>query len=238
MKKLKKLNKLLFIPLFFTAGQSFGQSQPQTQAQTSQIVINAEGKIKVIPDQVFISVSVESTGVKATDVKRENDIAIEKVLTFIQKNQIPKGDFSTEQVSLNQQYDYEGKKKSFNATQTIHITLRDLSKYEKLMEGIVEVGVNRIDQVEFKSSKINEYLIDARKLAIKNAKQKANDYLSELPGQKLGKAIMISETENHFYPTSRGFFKAEATSMDAPRETLAVGELEVNATVTVTFLIE
>ena len=107
------------------------------------------------------------------------------------------------------------------------------------MEGIVEVGVNRIDNVEFKSSKIAGYLIEARKLAIKNAKQKATDYISELPGQKVGKEISINEIESSFYPVAVASYKADAVAaMDMPKETLAIGELEVQCNVTVSFLLE
>lgn len=210
------------------------------QNQIPQITVSAEGKIKVIPDQVFISVSVESSGAKASEVKKENDKSIDKVLSFIKKMNLPSTDYTTQQVSLNQEYDYEaGNKKDYVASQTINILLKDLSKYEDLMEGIVEVGVNRIDNVEFKSSKISSYLIEARKLAIINAKQKANDYISELPGQKVGKVISINEIESNFYPVAMASYKNEAVAaMDSPRETIAIGELQVQCNVTVSFILE
>ena len=209
------------------------------QNQIPQITVNAEGKIKIVPDQVFISVSVETSGIKASDVKKDNDKSVDKVLSFIKKMNLPVSDYTTQQVSLNQRYDYENKKKEYEASQTITILLKDLSKYEDLMEGIVEVGVNQIDNVEFKSSKMAGYLIEARKLAIKNAKQKANDYISELPGQKVGKVISINEMESGFYPVVAASYKVDAVAaMDAPRETLAIGELEVQSNVTVSFLLE
>ena len=209
------------------------------QNQPPQITVNAEGKIKIVPDQVFISVSVETSGTNASDVKKDNDKSVDKVLSFIKKMNLPVTDYTTQQVSLNQSYSYENKKKEYEASQTINILLKDLSKYEDLMEGIVEVGVNQINNVEFKSSKMAGYLIEARKLAIKNAKQKANDYISELPGQKVGKVISINEMESNFYPMVTASYKADAAvAMDAPRETLAIGELEVQSNVTVSFLLE
>jgi uncharacterized protein YggE len=208
------------------------------QNQIPQITVNAEGKIKIVPDQVFISVSVETSGIKASDVKKDNDKSVDKVLSFIKKMNLPVSDYTTQQVSLNQRYDYENKKKEYEASQTITILLKDLSKYEDLMEGIVEVGVNQIDNVEFKSSKMAGYLIEARKLAIKNAKQKANDYISELPGQKVGKVISINEMESNFYPGIVNIKSDAVAAMDAPSETLAIGELEVQSNVTVSFLLE
>jgi uncharacterized protein YggE len=76
--------------------------------------------------------------------------------------------------------------------------LRDLSQYDALMEGLVNEGVNKIDNV-FSVFKISTIPVRARKLAMKDAKLKAEDYVSVL-GQKVGKAVTItdnSQTINH-----------------------------------------
>lgn len=230
------MKKIILLLAVFVSCTQFATAQNQPP----QITVFAEGKIKIVPDQVFISVSVETSGIKASEVKKENDKSVDKVISFIKKMNLPASDYTTQQVSLDQRYDYtDGQKKEYEASQTITILLKDLSKYEDLMEGIVEVGVNRIDNVEFTSSKMSSYLIEARKLAIKNAKQKANDYISELPGQKVGKVISINEMESNFYPVAVANYKVDAVaSIDASRETLAIGELEVQSNVTVSFLLE
>jgi uncharacterized protein YggE len=53
----------------------------------------------------------------------------------------------TERVSLNLIL-ITKKKTTYNATQSVEILLRDLSKYDELME-IVDQGHNRIDNVTF-----------------------------------------------------------------------------------------
>jgi uncharacterized protein YggE len=53
--------------------------------------------------------------------------------------------------------DYKKRNTITNATQTIEILLRDLSKYDELMEGLVDQGINRIDAVTFQSSKLAQY---------------------------------------------------------------------------------
>jgi uncharacterized protein YggE len=45
------------------------------------------------------------------------------------------------------------------------------------MEGLVNEGVNKIDN-GFQSSKLAQYQSEARKLAMKDAKLKAEDYVS------------------------------------------------------------
>ena len=229
MKKALLILSVLFISM------SYGQEVKQIP----QINVNGEGKVKVIPDQATIAVTVETKGNNAKDVKKENDVKIDAVLKFIKKMNLAPADYKTQRVSLNPQYDYEKKKHSYNATQTIEILLRDLSKYDELMEGLVNEGINRIDAVTFQSSKLAQYQSEARKLAMKEAKMKAEDYVSVL-GQKVGRAMTISDNSQTYYPQPMyaAMKTMEKSDASEPRETLALGEINITANVLVSFILE
>ena len=214
-------------------------SYAQEQKQIPMVTVSGEGKVKVAPDQASISISIETKGTKAEEVKRENDKKMDAILKFIKKSNIAAEDIQTQRISLNPNYDYEKKKYNYIATQTVQILLRDLSKYDVLMEGLVNEGINRIDNVEFKSSKLIQLQSDARKLAIKEAKAKAEDFVSVL-GQKVGKAILISDNSQSYHPQPRMYAMKSSMVMDesAPRETLAIGEIEITANVSVNFVLE
>lgn len=229
---MKKAALILFVLL-----TTMVQSQEMKQIPT--INVSGEGKIKITPDQVAISISVETKGAKAIDVKKENDTKIDAVLKYIKSKNIAKEDYQTQRVSLYPNYDYEKKKTSYIATQTVIILLKDLNKYDVLMDGLVDLGINRIDNVEFKSSKIDQLQSDARKLAIKDAKAKAEDFVSVL-NQKVGKALTISDNSQVNYPRPMYEMKtmAMADGGGAPRETLASGEIELVVNVSVSFVLE
>jgi uncharacterized protein YggE len=228
------MKKVLLIMILFSSVVS----EAQELKLLPQISVSGEGKIKAIPDQVFISIAVETKGTNATDVKKQNDATIEKVLQFITKFKVPKSDVQTKSISLNPQYDYEKKKRNYNATQTIEILLKTITQYDGLMEGLVDAGINRINGVEFKTSKLIEYQSEARKLAMKEAKLKAEDYVFVL-GQKVGKAITITDNTQNFYPQPMYAMKTMAMDQEvATRETLAIGEINITATVNVSFLLE
>jgi uncharacterized protein YggE len=212
----------------------------QEAKQIPQINVSGEGKVKVTPDQVLILATVETKGNNSKEVKRLNDQQMEAVLKLVKNMNLASADYKTKRVSLNPQYDYEKKKTSYNATQTIEILLRDLSKYDALMEGLVDQGVNRIDNVTFQSSKLTQYQSEARKLAMKEAKMKAEDYVSVL-GQKIGLAIVISDSSQNYYPqpvyaSMKGVMGVQGDA--GPRETMAVGEIEIVANVSVSFKLE
>ncbi|MFH7018822.1 SIMPL domain-containing protein [Flavobacterium sp. FlaQc-47] len=225
---------LLFLTIMFMT-MSYGQEIKQIP----QINVNGEGKVKVAPDKVLISATVETKGNNAKDVKKQNDEKIDAVLKFIKKMNIATADFKTKQVALNPQYDYEKKKTSYNAIQTIEIVLKDLTKYDELMEGLVQQGINRIDKVSFETSKLEQIETEARKLAIKDAKLKAEDYVSVL-GQKVGKAYTISDNTQVYRPQPM-YTAMKTMAMDsagAENETLAAGEIEVIANVSVSFILD
>lgn len=213
----------------------------QEVKQVPQISVSGEGKIKVIPDEAMITVSIENTSKEAAEAKKANDFIADKVLKLIKKNGIDTKDFQTQRMNLYQNYDYNTKKKNYVANQTIAIHLKDLSKYDDLMMELVETGINGIQGVEFMSSKIKELEKQARKNALLDARAKAEDYVSVLAGQKVGKALLISDNSQTNYPQPqyRGMMKTMAMESDSmPRETLAIGEIEIISNVSVTFVLE
>ncbi|NUY79852.1 SIMPL domain-containing protein [Flavobacterium sp. MAH-1] len=214
-------------------------SQIQVVDQKPQINVSGEGKVKVTPDQAHISIGIENKGANATEIKKQNDLTTEKVIQFLKKFNLPKGDVQTQKVSLTPQYDYDKKKYSYIANQTIVIFLRNLDKYDELMSGLVDTGINRVNYINFESSKEEQFKSDARKLAMQDAKRKADDYVSVLT-QKVGKALMVNDNTQIIYPRAEKFMamaNADAMAGGAP-ETLAIGEIEVTANVSVSFLLD
>lgn len=211
----------------------------QENKQIPQISVVGEGKVKVVPDQATIMATVETKGINAKDVKKQNDQQMEAVLKIIKKMNLASADYRTQRVSLNPVYDYEKKKTTYNAIQTVEILLRNVSKYDELMEGLVSQGINRIDNVVFQSSKLAQYQSEARKLAMKDAKLKADDYVAVL-GQNVGKAITISDNSQHDQPQPI-YARMKSMAMEdssVPRETLAEGEITITANVSVSFILD
>lgn len=231
------MRKVILLAIWFVSIQAISQEQTKFPPQIS---ISGEGKIFVVPDIAIIQLGVQNNGKDPKDVKQLNDVTIDKVIAYIKKFGIPATDYKTTQLSLNKNYDYDKKKHSYQANQTISVTLKDISKYNAFMMDVMETGINVINGVEFKSSIMEQLESEARKKAILNAKKKAEDYVSVLPGQKVGKAISISDNSQTNYPQpvflAKGFMAdSEATQ---PKETLAIGEIEIVSNVSVSFVLE
>lgn len=213
--------------------------QAQDKVIQPQISVSGEGKVKVIPDEAVISIAVETKGEESAKVKKENDVVVDKVLKYLKSTKINQKDIKTERVSLYPSYDYNKKKNYYMATQTISITLRDLSTYDVLMDELIKVGVNRVNGITFQSSEIEKLKSEARMMAVADAKKKAEDFASAL-GQKVGKAIVITDNSSPVYnpPIYRNMMMAEAKAGGDSRETLSVGEIEINTFVNIVFMLE
>lgn len=228
---MKKL--LLTLTLLFGITMSAQEFKAQPQ-----VTVSGEGKIMATPDIAIIEIGVENSGKDPKEVKALNDATIEKAIKYIKKFNIPATDFQTSQINLFKNYDYEKKKSTYQASQTICITLKDLSKYNAFMTDVTESGVNSINGITFKSSKMESLEVQGRILAVLNAKKKAEDFASAL-NQKIGKAVLISDVSNNNGPhVAYGRMEMKAMDMGVPRETLAIGQIEVLVNVNVSFILD
>lgn len=209
------------------------------QAQTANmmnntVTVTGEGKLSVTPDQALLSVGADFKDKDAAKAKAQNDAVISKMIAFLKKSGLSDKDFKTERVSLYKSSDYQAKQDYFYASQSISITLNSLDSYEKIMEGLMEAGANTINNVEFKSSKLASYETEIRGKAVENAKKKAEDYAKAL-NLKVGKAVAVTDNSQTIFPRVYAMKMAEASSGDAQKETLAVGEIDVTTNVTIAF---
>ena len=217
-------------------------AQAQETKQVPQITVTGEGKLKVTPDEALITLAVENNGKDALEGKKKSDAQIDKVIKVIKRFGIPTAAFQTQQVSLYKSDDEASKKQFYVAHQTLTIYLKNLSKYDALLLEVMEAGINSIQSVEFKASQLTAYESQVRKSAMVAAKQKAMDFVSELPGQKVGKALVVSDSSFTQFPravfSEMKTYAMTADGNDAPKETLAIGSLEISVSVTVTFALE
>lgn len=212
-----------------------------SQAQTSSnptISVTGEGVVKITPDQVVVNIRVEHEGKTAKEVKSLVDGSVDRIIKFCRdKMKLSSKDIVTEYINLNKNYDYNRKIYHYNSNQSLSVMLKDLTKYEMLLEGLMDAGVNRIDGVHFKASNMEKYQQEARILAMKDAKNKATE-LTNAIGQTIGKATKISEYQQNQAPiTLMKNMRTEMASYggDSDKETIAAGEMLVTSKVNVTF---
>ena len=194
-----------------------------------------EGVVRVVPDEVTINIRVENTGDNVKILKEQNDATINEVLKFLKKMDIPEKYVKTEYMNLGKNYDYNTKTYTFSANQAISVKLHDLQKYEPVMKGLLDTGINRIDGVTFSTSKEEALRTEARKKAVENALMKAQEYAAAL-NQKVGKAVLIKEYGDS--PEPRPMYRmAMMESAADGSSSIALGQMEIKTNIHISFLL-
>jgi uncharacterized protein YggE len=115
-----------------------------------------------------------------------------------------------------------------------------VSKAEAMLAEVIEVGVTRINGIDFRTSEMRKHRDQARSQAIRAAREKAVALTAEI-GQKIGKAYSIEEVVASGNAASQNFMSNAVGSSgegEASSGTLAIGQIKVNARVVVRFVLE
>jgi uncharacterized protein len=199
-------------------------------------VVRAVGsaEVKVVPDQAVIQMGVEKQNVRASVAKQSADAAARSILAVLRSMGIDEKDVQTTFLSLQPQFNYEHgmKMSSFVAEQSLSITVRDLKKLDALLEALIQAGGNRIDSIQYETSDLRKYRDQARDLAAKAAREKA-EALAKALGQEIGRASSIDEIPEYQY--GGGLVSNAALKAAKEGPALAVGQKTISASVTVAF---
>jgi uncharacterized protein YggE len=205
------------------------------------ITVTGTAEVNVAPDEVVLNVGVESRDKDLAAAKSQHDSRVKKTMAETRDAGVTSKDIQTSTLQMSADYSEEKVPRflAYEVTQTIVVTLKDLSKYESLMTMLLENGVNRINSVNFLVADDRKYKDEARLKAIRAAKEKATAMAAEL-GQTIGKPWEITENSanaNYFLANANTFV---ASRDRAPEEesTVAPGEVTIRASVNVSFQLE
>lgn len=224
--------KKIFLVLALIASTSFAFSQ-----EKPLVHVNGEHTIMVTPDEAEVNFTVLTNHKNLQEAKKINDAIMSKVIAYLRSQKIAEKDIRTTRVSLNPYNEYEKDKPvpMFRASQSVSFQVTDLDKLAVLLSGLVEQGVNNIQNVEFKSSRIAQLQNEARSKAVADARQKAG-ILAEAAGLTLGAAYTIHDNTSSNNPRPMAMYKMEASMADS-ESAIANGEIEVTSRVNISFLL-
>lgn len=201
------------------------------------ISVVGTAEMNVAPDEVILSVGVESRDEALAVAKSKNDAGTKNVMALARGAGVEQKDIQTSAVRMGPIYSQEKVPRllGYEISQTIAITLKDVSKYEALMTRLLEAGVNRVDSVSFRVAEPRKYKDEARSKAIRAAQEKALAMAKEL-GQTVGKPWEISEQGDGATPNVANY--AYSRSAGAEESTIAPGQVTIRSSVRVSFQLE
>lgn len=214
---------------------------------TRTITVSGAAEVKVVPDEVVMTLSIETRNLKLAEAKKLHDERVRATLALAPKLKFTPDQFATDYVSIRPEYQYNqqtGKQEFYGyvARQTMSITLNDISRYQETLTAILDAGATSINGVEFRTTKLREHRDRARAMAIRAAKDKAVALAGELT-QMVGQPLQIIECAPEFVPSFGNQLAQVRTQADndsdgmpdAADQTIAPGRISVKSRVQVTF---
>ena len=216
----------------------------QSQPEPRSITVSGTATIRVVPDEVVITLNVQTLNKDLRKAKADNDARVQKVLAVVKDFQIDPRLVQTTEATLaphwkttRDQRELDG----YQATNQIHVTLKELRRYDEFIGRAIDAGEALLDGIEFNSSETIAKRAEARKMALHAAQEKARAMAVELD-QKIGKPLSIIEEPAIWsgWSQSNAFAQARATEEGTAPDvaTVAVGQIEITARVSVRFELE
>lgn len=223
------------------------------RAESRLITVTGDADVKVVPDEVILTLGVETWNEDLDVAKKDNDERIKKTLSMTKKFDILPKHVQTDYISIEPTYKSNVDERiiiGYFVRKTIVITLRDIFKFEDVLSSALKSGVNKVQGIQFRTTELRKHRDRARALAIKAAKEKAVALATEL-GQKVGRPRSINEQSAGWwdsygygwgsrwqYGMAQNVVQNVGEGAGSEEGTIAPGQIRVNARVSVSFELE
>ena len=210
---------------------AWGQEAEATAELPRYITVTGSGEIQIVPDLVHVSLGIENQDRDLQAAREENARRTREVLAVAGKFGIPEHRTRTAHLRIEPRYSHKNQElQDYFVRRAVDLAMDDLSQFEALLAALVEAGVVKVHGLKFDHSQIDVQRAEARLLAVRNARDKAEALADELD-QMIGAPMEITEGVRPM-PLGRG---AVPAAMDTSAQTLAPGLITVGARVTVRF---
>lgn len=244
----------------------FNVGLPTLQAQASQptaeadcdparhIDVSGQAVVNVTPDRALIQLGVQSNATGLDEAQALNVVTIKAVITAVKALGVDAKDIATDSYTVEPVYsNYETLfVKGYRIRNTVAITLRDVNKTGPVVVAALKAGANTVDNVDLYTSELRKYRDQARDMAIKAAREKAQA-LAKAVGSDVGCALTINENTSSYYNGWWWYGRSQnqqtqwtqnsvqnipsqpSATTNVDGEPISIGQISVKADVTATF---
>jgi hypothetical protein len=244
----------MLLALFVLPNRVPTVSTAQSPLQSQQtIAVSGRAEVKVAPDEVTVVLGVQTSDEDLLTAKRLNDDRVKAILKAVTDLGVKPQHIQTDFISIEPRYSDTYTESGFVGyfvRKTVVVTLKDVSKFEGLLTNVLIAGDNYVHGIEFRTTELRKYRDQARALAIKAAREKAEALGGEL-SLKVGRAVTIYEDAGGSWVPYGSWWgggyrgaaqnviqNSGSTSAPAEDSAIALGQMSVLASVGVTFHLE
>ena len=233
---------LILLPMALVCGASsavLAQAPPPPGPPV--VVALGRATIERAPDRAFVTLSTESRGAKPDDVQKQNAAAMTRVQEAVTKAKVPAEAVRTLGFNLQEEFDWtNGKRVSrgYTASNSIEVRVDDLSTLGALMDAAVQAGATGVSAVRFELKDRAAAEREALRLAVADARGRADAAAAGASTRVVG-IVRIEESGASRPPAPMPVMRmAMAAPAAAPDTPMAPGQIEIEASVTLTAALE
>ncbi len=181
--------------LLFTLSAFFLLSCHEARKKSATIKVSGEGKIRVKPDLINLTINIHFVQPRMADAVRLSQQTADSVVAILKQFAQP-DDIKTSYISADKEFGYVRQRNVFlgyKAEQSVDFVLRDLNRFTDLTARLLTTRIEGISEVQFGHSKADSILREADLMAYDDAHKSANK-LCERAGVKLGSLVYLTNT--------------------------------------------
>ena len=198
------------------------------------VITSGDASVSRKPDLAIIYVGVEAKASTASAAQSDLGTKASKLIARAKSLGIPDKDTNTSNYSVYPNYvPTSGAVDGYRASETLQLKWHNVDTTGKALDGLVQEGGATQISVSFSLDNPKAAQAEARKLAIADARTRAQA-MADAAGVKLGKVLRVTDLTVSGYPS--GGFAIKLAAPDATQ--VPVGQLDVQITVEVDFAID
>lgn len=207
-----------------------------------QISVEGVGEAKAVPDLARVTYMVETRGPSTEEAQNKNTSVGNTIIDRLTQEGVEKNNIKTTNYSSYQNFVYDEAGNQlpggdWTTVQTVDVTLRDLAKVPSILTLLGQLGSTNISGPAFEVENQETAKDEARLLAIRDLKEKAQQIASEL-GLDLKEISSYSEYMDNPYYYGYDGKGAMAVSAPSATPTVAPGEQSIKLHVTAVYTLQ
>jgi hypothetical protein len=203
------------------------------------ITVSGEGEVRAVPDTGQIAAGVVTEATTASEALRANSAAMQRVMAALDELGIPKKSVQTWGFSVSPVYEDHAVSRrapriaGYRVSNQVAVEVQGVERVGAALDRLVAAGANELGGVAFSVAEPVPLVDEARRRAMADARRRAEIYAAAA-GVKLGRVLQVEETGGGS-PVQIRYARTMAAEAAAPP--IAAGELELSASVRVTYAI-
>jgi len=236
---------LFLLAQTITIARDFGRSG---MPATDTVTVRGNGQATMPPDVARVSFTVENTAPVVANAQVATTKQANTAIDFVKSQGIAEKDVETLSYTISPQYSYPNpcppgtlcpaysspKITGYQVSETIQVTMRDLSAVGEMLGGLGKLGVQNLNGPAFALGDPTAGYTAARADAIDKVKTQATLLAKQL-GVHIGKIVNFSESSGGYIYPMYGLGASAMESKVAPAPNIPSGENTYSASVSITY---